>query len=319
MKANEDLTAQEQTIDEFFANLDREKMAAVKRTRLDLLEEEMKANIRHLREQATGPRPPTVDGVVATAVDTSLAVRREIANNALLLTKEGLPAETVAEYLRSSLNSLGGSVGATGPIGVTDIAGLITAISNALKPTGNGGDSEIKALLKQLADNSTREQNTTLRALFEQTKALMEEIKIMKASGGAGAATPTRGKVKVIKPDFTIVEVEEGEPIIIREPAPAASGEPIDVIRERNRHAEKMEEIKDEKEHKRDLRKLASDIPERIGRGVGEQIRKSGMEAFECSNCGATIYITPETGETITCGKCRMSYKREKEDEQQPG
>ncbi len=306
----------EETLDEFLASLDKQEMTEAKRTRVKLFIEEMNARIQELRDKYAGKAQPRDIPGADPRLDASLAVRREIAANALMLSKEGLPLDAVSKYLQSSLNSLGGAVGTAGPIGAGDIAGLITAISTALKPSGSAGDPEIKALLKQLADNAIAQKDKTLTDLMQQNKAILDEIKVIK-TGGGDDRTSRKGKVKVIKPDFSVEEFEEGEAIILQQPAPGAGGEPIEVVQERNRHDEKMLEIKAESEHKKELRELASTIPERIGRGVAKQVRESGMESFICTNCGSTIYVPPETGNIITCGndKCRMKFERPKDEQ----
>ena len=52
---------------------------------------------------------------------------------------------------------------------------------------------------------------------MEANKTILEEIKnIKKGEGGEG--TTKKGKTKFIKPDFTVTDIEDGEPIIWKSP-----------------------------------------------------------------------------------------------------
>lgn len=102
-------------------------------------------------------------------------------------------------------------------------------------------------------------------------------------------------------------------------PAPVASsgGKPLDIVKEENRHSEKMEEIKGERDYKKTLTDIASEIPERVGRGIAGQFGEgheesgdggsnTGMEYIECGECKTKIPIPPTVavGGQITCQKC---------------
>ncbi|MBA7693430.1 hypothetical protein ES703_102012 [subsurface metagenome] len=104
-------------------------------------------------------------------------------------------------------------------------------------------------------------------------------------------------------------------------PAPppvSDQGEPLEVVKERNRHNERMEEVKADREYKGRITEIAADIPERIGRGIaghigeGESGGHSGgeLEYITCTEegCGAKIFITPESGQ-LECPKCGTIYK----------
>lgn len=99
-------------------------------------------------------------------------------------------------------------------------------------------------------------------------------------------------------------------------------GESIESIKERHRHDEKMEELKSEREYHARMTEIAGSIPERIGRGLGSQIRKGNstssnsngkdeLERFPCADCGTMIYITPETQTRVKCPKCNMIFERD--------
>lgn len=109
---------------------------------------------------------------------------------------------------------------------------------------------------------------------------------------------------------------------LIPKPEPRTSdGKSLDVVKEEHRHDERMDEIKSEREYKQELTKIAADIPERIGRGVGSQLTEGssgsgggggGLEYLTCQEegCGIKIYITPETGSQVECPKCGSIYSR---------
>jgi len=108
----------------------------------------------------------------------------------------------------------------------------------------------------------------------------------------------------------------------IKEPettSPTYQGEPLEVIQEKHRHEEKLEELKTERVYKEKLGEVISDLPERVGRGIAGQITEEeeehsggGLEYIMCTEegCGTKIYITPETKATVTCPKCGSVYSR---------
>lgn len=103
-----------------------------------------------------------------------------------------------------------------------------------------------------------------------------------------------------------------------KSPPLSEKGEPLEVVRERNRHDEKMEEIRDERAYKKALVEIAGDIPERVGMGIAGQIGEGNdrghadgnLEILQCEECHEKIYITPDTGNQVTCPKCQSVYTR---------
>jgi hypothetical protein len=95
-----------------------------------------------------------------------------------------------------------------------------------------------------------------------------------------------------------------------------ATGEPIDIVREKNRHAEKMEEVKVEAAHKERIGNIIAEIPERIGKGISSQLmgeeetpETGGLPTYPCT-CGHKIVIPPGAPESITCSKCGAVYSK---------
>jgi len=117
---------------------------------------------------------------------------------------------------------------------------------------------------------------------------------------------------------------------IIPKPGPVSDkGEPIEVVKERNRHDEKMEEIKGDLTYKRSLTDIATEIPERIGRGIAGRFAEeeesgarssgasssssSGLEYIICAEetCGFKIQVPPNAGKEIECPKCGAVYTKQ--------
>jgi len=106
----------------------------------------------------------------------------------------------------------------------------------------------------------------------------------------------------------------------------SGDGKDLEVVREENRHSEKMEEIKSDRDYKEDIASIAAEIPERIGQGIADRYGKGGggdgggrgrggggsLSSITCTKkgCGTKIYITPETGDEIVCPECGMIYQK---------
>lgn len=109
---------------------------------------------------------------------------------------------------------------------------------------------------------------------------------------------------------------------LIKEPvATGPSGEPLEIVRERNRHEEKMEEVKSERDYKQSLSQTVANLPERIGHGIAGQFSEesgggssrggnSGLKYITCTEegCGARFPIPPNAGKELECPKCGAIY-----------
>ena len=143
--------------------------------------------------------------------------------------------------------------------------------------------------------------------------------------------SPPKTHYVLVKADGTIQEIESGKPIIL-EPKPA-SGEPLEVVKERNRHAEKMEEIGVERSFKEKLGEAVEEIPVNLGKGWAAEnalrqrqgappspTEKESVLSFQCKNpkCKATIFVPPDAPPKIKCAKCGMVYQSEETPEPAP-
>ncbi|GAI77681.1 unnamed protein product, partial [marine sediment metagenome] len=134
------------------------------------------------------------------------------------------------------------------------------------------------------------------------------------AKGGGG------GKVEIPRPlspmEYAKQQVEYIEALkalgLIKEPVVTGpSGEPLEVVKEKNRHAEKMQEIRDEGDYKRSLADTVADLPERLGRGIAGQFTEeaegrggssgSSLEYITCDDCKIRFPIPPNAGNQVVC------------------
>jgi len=177
----------------------------------------------------------------------------------------------------------------------------ITELVQALKALddlrgSDRGVGELKTSIDNLVESF--KQGTTNRTPFDPVAFAREQAQQLKATYDA------MKELGLIKDPVTTT----------------TEGKSLEVVKEENRHEEKMEEVKYERKYKEDITRIASDIPEKIGRGLGSHISEGegsgdggggGLEFITCTEegCGTKIYITPETGNQITCPKCGMIYE----------
>lgn len=268
------------------------------KARMELEEKETRQRIRRIEEGRDENRDRNNEG----DGDREMT-KTNIAANALLLLEKGLDPKIVGQYLIGSQTgnipiNLGGGGGGQQGLTMADVTSIFT-----LAKGEKGTDPELKAILAKLTD-----------------KVNDLETKIANA-----AAQPATKKAWVIHPDGTKEEFESGEPIIIK-PAPAAGGESIEVIKERNRHDEELEKIKTERDYKKTVGDTLATLPEKIGAGLANAFVETegsptpqspqikGAESvmyYTCATegCGYKIPYAP-TALSITCPKCKMKYDR---------
>lgn len=230
---------------------------------------------------------------------------REIGATAKAMLDMGIPPQVVAQYLQGSSTPpfpVGFGGGANqGGLTLTDVLSLVDRLTNQ-----NKSDSD----------------------LTETLKLMREEIRSLKSANvPAALADPLSQLEQTINLVKRLREVG-----IIQEPSPAATatGEPIEVTREKNRHAEKMEEIQIEKTHKESIADALLQIPEALGAGLAERAAStasvaqqrapgaiastSTMRYYDCGNCRTLIPMQPDDT-SVTCPKCGAVWTKPPETE----
>ena len=262
------------------------------RAQLELRAREAESRARYVEKEG-------VDGRGGDGADEKIKAKKDLISNALILLEKGLDPDVVGRYIIGSQGtqypiSLGGG----GQQGLT--LGDVKTIVDMVRGAG-AADPQITATLNQLS----------------------ETVKGLKPVGATAPPDP----VAMIKAQSAAITemvnslVEAG--LVVR-PGNSKEGKSIEELKETNRHDEKMEELKTDKDYKSSIAETLADIPVNIGKGIAKQARESHgppakgqnkLESFPCGKCGAKILVTPETGETITCGNCGQVYKRGEEKE----
>jgi predicted RNA-binding Zn-ribbon protein involved in translation (DUF1610 family) len=238
-------------------------------------------------------------------------MRDRIAANAITLLEKGVPANVVGQYLAGGFAreipvNFGAPQGGQQGLTMADVKTIFD-----LAKSEKGTDSDLKEILHKMDDRLTR---------IEQAKP---------------AEKPPRTWV-VVQPDGTVKHIESDEPIVIQPQAPN-TGKSVEQIKEENRHQERVEEIKNEKEYKQSIAGTLAELPERIGAGLGGRMldamepaetatakavqsstakpaaaSSSSMERIKCTaeGCGFDIPYPPEATK-VTCPKCGSIYGRE--------
>lgn len=226
-------------------------------------------------------------------------IREEISTTAVLLLERGVDPKIVGQYIMGS--------------------NPITPIS--ILPGGGGGAPQGLTIsdVKDIMGMATEGKGTSeLKETLEKLTAKIESL------GSAKPLDPlslARQQAESIRATYTALQ-EMG---IIKEPAVVTEkGEALEVVRERNRHEERMEGIKADREYKRSITDIAATIPESMGKGLAGQFGEEGapgggnsgsgeLDYFQCveEGCGFRIPIPPNAGRQITCPKCGTVYKRE--------
>ncbi len=195
------------------------------------------------------------------------------------------------------------------------VAGLIPTQPGASSPQATS-ITELVGALKTLDD--LRGPNAGMEALKLSFDSLAAEIR-----QGRGNVNQPLDPVAFAKQQAEALK--EWKKVIDEiNPSPAGTGEPLEVVKEKNRHDEQMETIRDEREYKESITEIASSIPERIGKGMARRHEKGsssdsgdGLPYISCTEkgCGTKIYYTPES-QKITCPKCQTVYDREEKSEE---
>ena len=222
----------------------------------------------------------------------------EIGRTAKTMLEMGIPWQAVAQYLIGS--------------------------STPQFPVAFGGTNQGLTLTDVLALVDRMNQNKPNSELLEILKLMREEIRTIKSTPPPVPLDP----LAQIEQTVETVKRLKGIGIFPEPPPPTVEGEPLEVVKEKNRHAEKMEEIKTERDYKEKLVGVVEEIPVSLGKGwaaeTASRSRQGGPSpssspdkesgsSFQCHNpnCKATIFVPPDIPPRIKCPnpECGMIYQ----------
>ncbi len=227
-------------------------------------------------------------------------VRDKIAATAITLLEKGADPHAVAIYLQGSTPitpiTLGG-VGGVPAQGLTfkDMKEMFEML------LGKKEEGELKTIIADL-QREVRE----LRTHPPETAKPLDPI----AFAGQQAAI-TKAYIEALRALGLYPEggVKTGD------------GKTLEVVKEENRHAEKMEELKTDKWYKEQLADTLGGLPEQIGEGIAGRIQaheggrggEEGQEYVECEDCHTKVPIFDKTSNKIECPKCHAIYTKKAE------
>ena len=227
--------------------------------------------------------------------------------------------DTVAKWLDKGLDPA--TVGRLIDNMLGNASSPVISLPGAAAPAGGMSFSDMKELFKM-----GQEANRTDPALAAILDKLSQRLVSIEGRSTNVAASPRTNYV-LVKADGTIQEIESGKPIIL-DPKPV-DGQPIEVVKEQNRHAEEMEKLKTESKFKEVLGQAVEDIPVNIGKGIAAEGTRSkavamkapaetpqdeSVSSFKCQKCGATIFVPPDAPSNIKCLKCGTVYESKEEE-----
>ncbi len=221
------------------------------------------------------------------------------------------------------------------------LLGLPTQPTTGFQPTGGMQFSDLLAMLEFMRDSRKGEssESPALLRVIDALEKKMERIEgKLEGSSNHQPVDPIE-QIERVQEHFSRwrqLLIESGtvvDPRTIKHEQPVQSlvqrGGTLEEIRERNRHDEKMAELGQKQKHDQELLNVVASIPEALGRGAASQVREAAgigtepksakrtqdngdMQVMKCVKCGESIYISPETGTEIQCGKCGEKYHRER-------
>lgn len=219
------------------------------------------------------------------------ARRQQLLTSAKALIDSGMEPTQVGQMLLGLTPTSSPPVGAQG-MGVDDVLKIVNLV------VGKKEADELKTVIASLD-----------KKVDNMAKGGVNKVEISKPLTPMEYAKQQKDYIDALKSLGLIPE---------KSPPVTEKGEPLEIVKERHRHEERMDEIKADREYKQSLANTASEIPERVGRGIAGHFAEEGeggsegggLETLECSDCHTKIYITPETGDSVTCPKCGAIYSR---------
>lgn len=227
-------------------------------------------------------------------------LRDQISTTATMLLEKNVDPKIVGQYI----------LGSTPVTPITVSGGM---------PTQQGFSFDD---VKKIWDMATENKGSgELKGVLENLTTLTAEVKALKDSNRHDPLDPITFAKQQAEQTRAYYETLKSLGMIKESESSTYEGEPLEVVKEKHRHEEKIEEIHTDREYKQEVTKIAGDIPERIGRGIAGQFGEEGegkgssgggLEYITCQEegCGQKIYITPDTGPQVTCPKCGSIYTR---------
>lgn len=251
------------------------------------------------RMRRSRERPAETRQEKAAPEKDKAAINKEIGATAKAMLDMGIPPSVVAQYLVGSSTPQvpiafagGGNQGLT----LIDVLTLVDRM-NDRKP-----NSELENIIKEMRDE--------IKALKNQPRADGERVDPVKTQ-----ASQLEGLTSLVE---SLVKLG-----VVQRPSTGAAiaGKPIEVVKEENRHVEKMEELKTESNYKTSVAETLAGIPEKIGQGIAAQMGEgkksssfasSELEHLLCTTegCGFNIPYPPEAVQVV-CPKCGATYGRQ--------
>ncbi len=247
-------------------------------------------------------RPADVRELKQEPAQDKAKLNQEIGATAKAMLDMGIPPAVVASYLTGSTTPQvpiafqgGGNQGLT----LTDVLALVDRMNSSR------ANSEIESIIREMRDEIKAIKNTPPAARVDPVAAQTSQLE------GLGNLITALEKLGVVQRPGTAAAV--------------AAGEPIEVVREKNRHEEKLAEIEIDKNHKEQVGNLLAELPERIGAGVAGQLLSGGdkppvaqtaqAETFNCPHkdeatgkvCG-TVILVPQGAVKVECPTCHTMY-----------
>lgn len=181
--------------------------------------------------------------------------------------------------------------------------------------TGGKSDTFMSQFTAQLAEQSVQSIINKPNTSGGATEAIQQQINTLRTElREASDPVKAAGRVKEMYETFSSLGLI---------PKPSTGGT-IDETKEEHRHEEEMEQIRAKKASDERLADIAADIPESVGRGIGQDIRHAHggerkpsastiLDTIECKDCGTKFTVPPEAMEKgeAECPKCGMVYRAE--------
>jgi hypothetical protein len=316
VSSNNETQVKEPTLDELLSELDRQDLTEAKRTMLKLKVTEMNTRIAEsnarIRELENG-KPGVAAAANKTQEDPATKNQKDISANALLLMERGVSPDVVARYILSASTTQPNTALPGGGGGGFDMAGfasLVNTIKDLVKPSGDGGDPEMKLMVKTLAASVEALMKKDQDSKDALLKDLMLEVKNIKAGSGQVNSTTPLPKALIFEHNpatgkFEKTELAPGDTYILPT-SPTPTGKTIDEIREENRHKEAEEKLKADIAGKQQSNKVLGDVAASIvevgSTLVGSVLDKTGSPVAKPRNSGQANEITYKKCENPQCG-----------------